>query len=98
MMKDDVMCNLEQKIQECWQVVDDLKAVYHCERLYSDENDMQNALLGLFTLYQIKFENLFHEYEKVSKENTTIDILVGGSWKCSRHDRCKCEKNENRIM
>jgi len=98
MMKDDKMCNLEQKIQECWQVVDDLKAVYHCERLYSDENDMQNALLGLFTLYQIKFENLFHEYEKVSKENTTIDILVGGSWKCSRHDPCKCEKNENRIM
>jgi hypothetical protein len=63
------MGDLEQKIQECWQVVDDLKAVYHCERLYEDENDMQNALLGLFTLYQIKFENLFQEYEKVLKEN-----------------------------
>jgi hypothetical protein len=63
------MGDLEQKIQECWQVVDDLKAVYHCERLYEDENDMQNALLGLFTLYQIKFERLFAEYEKVLKEN-----------------------------
>ncbi len=60
--------DLEQKIQECWQVVDDLKAVYHCERLYKDENEMQNALLGLFTLYQIKFENLFHDYEKLVAE------------------------------
>jgi len=64
-----IMSDLEQKIQECWQVVNDLKAVYHCERLYDDENDMQNALLGLFTLYQIKFENLFQEYEKVLREN-----------------------------
>jgi hypothetical protein len=63
------MGDLEQKIQECWQVVDDLKVVYHCERLYDDENEMQNALLGLFTLYHIKFESLFHEYEKVLKEN-----------------------------
>jgi predicted NUDIX family phosphoesterase len=59
---------IQQKIQECWQVVDDLKAVYHCERLYDDENEMQNVLLGMFTLYQIKFENLFHEYEKSAAE------------------------------
>ena len=59
---------LEENIMNCWQVVDDLKAVYHCERLYKDENEMQNALLGLFTLYQIKFENLFHDYEKLVAE------------------------------
>jgi hypothetical protein len=59
---------LEENIMNCWQVVDDLKAVYHCERLYDDKNEMQNVLLGMFTLYQIKFENLFHEYEKSAAE------------------------------
>ena len=56
----------------CWQVVDDLKAVYHCERLYKDENEMQNALIGLFTLYQIKFEELFATYEKLIQEEKIL--------------------------
>ena len=59
---------LEQKIQECWQVVDDLKTVFHCERLYTNEDEMQNILLGMFTLYQIKFENLHATYEKLVAE------------------------------
>lgn len=60
---------LEEQIQHCWQVVDDLKTVYHSEKLYEDENEMQNVLLGLFTLYQIKFEELFATYEKLVKED-----------------------------
>ena len=59
---------LEEQIQHCWQVVDDLKTVYHSEKLYEDENEMQNVLLGLFTLYQIKFEELFATYEKLVAE------------------------------
>ena len=59
---------LEEKIQHCWQVVDDLKTIYHSEKLYEDENEMQNALLGMFTLYQLKFEELFATYEKLVKE------------------------------
>lgn len=59
---------LEEQIQHCWQVVDDLKTVYRSERLYKDENEMQNVLLGLFTLYQLKFEELFATYEKLVKE------------------------------
>lgn len=59
---------LEEQIQHCWQVVDDLKTVYHSEKLYEDENEMQNALLGMFTLYQLKFEELFATYEKLVKE------------------------------
>ena len=59
---------LEEKIMNCWQVVDDLKTVYRSERLYKDENEMQNVLLGLFTLYQLKFEELFAIYEKLVKE------------------------------
>lgn len=59
---------LEEQIQHCWQVVDDLKTVYHSEKLYEDENEMQNVLLGLFTLYQLKFEELFATYEKLVAE------------------------------
>ena len=59
---------LEEQIQHCWQVVDDLKTVYHSERLYKDEDEMQNALLGMFTLYQLKFEELFSTYEKLVQE------------------------------
>lgn len=59
---------LEEQIQHCWQVVDDLKTIYHSEKLYEDENEMQNALLGMFTIYQLKFEELFSTYEKLVKE------------------------------
>ena len=59
---------LEENIMNCWQVVDDLKTVYHSEKLYEDENEMQNALLGMFTIYQLKFEELFATYEKLIQE------------------------------
>lgn len=55
--------NLEQEIMNCWQVVDDLKTIYSAERLYDSEDEMQNALLGLCTLYQLKFEQMFSVYE-----------------------------------
>lgn len=60
---------LEERIMNCWQVVDDLKTIYHSERLYEDEDEMQNALLGMFTLYQLKFEELFAAYEKLTQED-----------------------------
>lgn len=60
--------NLEEKIMNCWQVVDDLKTVYHSEKLYKNEDEMQNVLLGMFTLYQLKFEELFDTYEKLIQE------------------------------
>jgi hypothetical protein len=52
----------------CWHVVDDIKAVYYCEKLYDDENEMQNALLGLFTLYQIKFDKLYSTFEEMVED------------------------------
>ena len=62
---------LEENIMNCWQVVDDLKTIYHSEKLYEDEdeNEMQNALLGMFTLYQLKFEELFATFEKLIQED-----------------------------
>ena len=57
--------DLEQEIMNCWQVVDDIKTLYYAPDFRElSEDEMQNALLGLQTLYQMKFERLFDVYEK----------------------------------
>lgn len=60
--------DLEQQIMECWGVVDDIKTVYSSEHLYENTDEMQNALLGLYTLYDLKFNQLFSLYEKFLAE------------------------------
>ena len=63
--------DLEQHILDCWHVVDDIKMLYsavcdHDPPLSQDQ--IANVLLGLDTLYQLKFERLFGTYEKVMRE------------------------------
>lgn len=70
-MKDTNIFDFEQQLMDCWKVVDDLKTVYNNEEAYRDEDTMMNALLGLQTLYQMKFEALFKEFE----------VLAGDYWK-----------------
>ena len=62
---------LEQAIMNCWHVVDDIKTVSsRTDRLSQD--DLLNTLIGLSTLYQMKFEDLFSEFERYT--NTGIKI------------------------
>ena len=60
--------DFEQQLMDCWKVVDDIKTVYNCEEAYHDEDTMMNALLGLQTLYQMKFETLFKQFEGLTAE------------------------------
>jgi len=60
--------NIEQSIMHCWSVVEDINTVYHSEDLYNDQDKMMNVLLGLSTLYQLKFEECFKLFERVTKE------------------------------
>lgn len=65
----DKIFELEQKIMECWNVVEDINHVYEavCEQdLTSDE--IQNLLLGIKSLYQLKFNSTFNVFEDVCKE------------------------------
>ena len=55
--------DLEQEIMSCWNITTDLDVVYHAEHLYDDENAMQNALLGLMSLYELKFAKLWDTFE-----------------------------------
>jgi len=63
--------NLEQRIMECWMVVDDIRTVY-TRHLDGDkpltEDELANILIGMEKLYDIKFYNLFSTYEKLLRE------------------------------
>lgn len=61
--------DLEQQLLQCWGVVDDLNVVYkqfdHSE-LSPDE--IQNALLGLATIYEMKFQQMFDTFSKLIQQ------------------------------
>lgn len=58
--------NLEQQIMTCWAVVDDIKALNIQMQDVGNmtEDEIANYLLGLQTIYQVKFEQLFAMFEK----------------------------------
>lgn len=60
--------DLEQDIMNCWNVVDDIDIIYHSKDLYDNQDEMMNALLGLRTLYKLKFEKLFSTFEDCVKQ------------------------------
>ena len=56
--------DFEQQMMDCWGVVDDIKTIYYPQDLRdTTEDEMQNLLLGLFTMYQVKFEVLQKMFE-----------------------------------
>ena len=72
MMMTDEMQDLEQHIMECWKLVDDVKLLYEQvmdKALHKDQDRLANALLGLHTIYGMKFERAFNIYEKVLEQH-----------------------------
>ena len=61
--------DLEQQILRCWSVCDDIQDLrkFQDERKLT-EDELDNYLLGLVSLYQVKFENLFSLYGQVLQE------------------------------
>lgn len=56
--------DLEQGIMQCWNLVDELKAVNeYCTKHNSSAKDVLEVLDALVKLYQIKFENTFETFE-----------------------------------
>lgn len=56
--------DLEERIMHCWQIVDDLDYV---AELVQDNDDAANLLLGIKTIYQMKFEKLWTAFENSIK-------------------------------
>lgn len=58
--------DLEEQIMDCWNVVRDIECLYHMQDIRELTDDEQaNVLLGLSSIYQIKFERLFNTFEQL---------------------------------
>jgi hypothetical protein len=60
--------DLEQEILQCWALVDDLKVLNEAI-LESDldEDRITNVLIGVASLYDMKFQKLFDTFEHLIK-------------------------------
>jgi hypothetical protein len=67
--------DLEQDIMNCWSVVDDIKELNRCmlDRRKMTDDEVGNYLLGLETIYQVKFERLFETFEMLISKNAFND-------------------------
>lgn len=63
---------LEQQILSCWHVTDDIKLVFDAVVNGTMTNyEIANVLLGLQTVYNLKFEQCFRTFEKYLQERYT---------------------------
>lgn len=59
----------EQKIMDCWGICEDIDTLYRMSDIRGmSEDELANALLGLKTVYGMKFEILFDIFEQMIKE------------------------------
>jgi len=67
--------DLETDIMNCWSIVEDVKELNRCmlDRRNMTEDEISNYLLGLQTIYQVKFERLFETFEKLIQQNAFHD-------------------------
>jgi hypothetical protein len=56
--------DLEQEILDCWGITDDLDVIISSEHLNLDD-DILNILIGLKSLYQLKFQRTFETFESL---------------------------------
>lgn len=65
---------LEQKIMQCWAVVDDIDVLYRRSESNMSPDELANFLLGLKTIYQAKFEDLFGVFEQMVSSKQFADV------------------------
>lgn len=72
----DKMFDLEQQIMNCWSVVDDIDMLYkhfgdnpkYSGMSTKAEDEMMNLMLGLKSLYQLKFDVMWRTFEDVCSQ------------------------------
>jgi hypothetical protein len=61
--------DLEQGIMQCWSITEDIELLrWRHDAGIIDADQVDNFLLGLKTIYDIKFEKLFETYSQLIKE------------------------------
>ena len=67
--------DLEQDIMKCWNVTDDIDLLYRNVMDRDPEmtaDEIANALLGIQTLYSMRFDEMFRHFEELIKEKKII--------------------------
>lgn len=61
--------DLEQSILNCWHIVDDIDLLYKnvCENDQLSKDDIANVLLGIKTIYNMRFDETFRQFEDCIK-------------------------------
>lgn len=64
--------DVEQGIMKCWQVVDDLDIFLsrYMDGKPMTEDEVANVLLGMKSLYELKFQQLFSDFEQCIKNGS----------------------------
>lgn len=62
--------DFEQQIMKCWNMVDDVDQLYGqiMESDHLNKDEIANYLLGLKTIYNLKFDTLFNQFEQLIRE------------------------------
>jgi len=73
--------DMEQEILDCWHVTDDIDVLMEAVLEKNlDTDTIANALLGMKTIYQLKFDRLFGTFE---------DLISSDSFRNSEKDPFK---------
>jgi len=67
--------DLETDIMNCWSIVEDIKELNRCmlDRRKMTDDEVSNYLLGLQTIYQVKFERLFETFEQLVHQRKFVE-------------------------
>jgi hypothetical protein len=70
------LSDLEDGIMKCWTITDDIDALYvrvmdEVDYGKLDSDEMANYLLGLKTIYDVKFNQLFNLYASIIAAEAT---------------------------
>jgi hypothetical protein len=66
--------DLEQQIMKCWNITEEIQLLNE-NVLESDDltkDDISNYLLGLETMYNLKFDKLFRQFEEMIKDKKIL--------------------------
>jgi len=65
--------DFEQNILRCWNITDDINTLY--KRVMDDDiskDDIANVLCGIITLYNLKFDETFKQFEELVRNKEIV--------------------------
>lgn len=62
---------LEQQMLDCWKITDDLEIALKITES-EDIDDIQNALIGIKTLYNQRFDDMFNTFSELIKNRQIL--------------------------